>query len=360
MNVNTSLMMDSLLLEFFIKYDRLKEIISKSYTGSTSTKINLFIDLNSVLRKAYTADKWVYQCTSKYGLDIAGNAINMCAHYREFFRRLGVECRIFVVNGDNIPSENEEFVIDYNGKYAREISKKTDTRNQIRKNLSVLEPFIMYLPDIYYYDFGTNEVSAAIYMLITKLKLEQEDCLVLTKDILALQLVSDKCRILRPFKTKTGDESFIVDKSNFWPMLMLQYRKLKCPKPALLIGTSYISNILAMSRVPERNMKSVMAVKSAYEIILQGILAHYIPYDQPTNQGTINSVLISFGRNYNWDNLINRWKAVDIRFQSNFIIPSNNIKYKYGIEMVNLSDPQAVREMAGKYFNDIPLDLDRL
>ena len=50
--------LEQLLTGHFIKYNRLSELIGASYAGSNCTKINLFIDLNSLVKGLYSIDAW--------------------------------------------------------------------------------------------------------------------------------------------------------------------------------------------------------------------------------------------------------------------------------------------------------------
>ena len=55
------LYIEQLIAGSFVKYNRLSELIFKSFQGSSCTDINLFIDLNSVLKPMYSIDKWTYK-----------------------------------------------------------------------------------------------------------------------------------------------------------------------------------------------------------------------------------------------------------------------------------------------------------
>ena len=45
----------------FVKYNRLAKIINETYNGSNAIEINLYIDLNSILKPLYSIDAWNYK-----------------------------------------------------------------------------------------------------------------------------------------------------------------------------------------------------------------------------------------------------------------------------------------------------------
>ena len=109
--------LEQLLTGHFIKYNRLSELIGASYAGSNCTKINLFIDLNSLVKGLYSIDAWGYKSVSRY--EMTAIILNMCGHYRQFFRNLGVSTNIYLIYGLNCPKSNETYVFGYNNSFVR-------------------------------------------------------------------------------------------------------------------------------------------------------------------------------------------------------------------------------------------------
>ena len=99
----------------YVKYDRLSELINLEYKGSNSSNINIFIDLYSILKPLYSANIIIDDYT-----EITSCIINMCAHYRYFFRsRYNVESRIYLIWSKNIPYKNKTLYPDSNIKSAK-------------------------------------------------------------------------------------------------------------------------------------------------------------------------------------------------------------------------------------------------
>ena len=350
---------EQLIMGSCIKYKTLFQLISTSYAGSTCTKINLFIDLNSVLKKLYSIDKWGYKSKNKY--DMTASIINMCGHYREFFRQIGVSTNIFLIYGLNCPSMNDTYVQGYNNKFIESYIKKKDVNELIESNLEILEMLCQYLPGIYFFNIGTNEVSAMIDYIINKLNPMANgiENIVLTKDVLALQLIPYyNVRVLRPYKTKNGDESFIVDNSNLWNMFCVNYRK--CQVPEVLVPNTFFQNILAMTKVPERSIFSTnFTISKLFNIINASLRINFLDANKFYTQEAFNTILPQLDVPCNPTELDMRFRAINCRYQASYILLLEKPEFKY-LRLVDLEDPKSVQEIATRYFVDTPLNLNYL
>ena len=103
---------DQMIAGNYIKYVRLNELINQSYYSSNATELNLFIDLNSVIKPLFVSGYKYYRSKNPY--DIVSSVLNMCGHYKEFFMNKGVDTKIFIVMGLNCPKINSEMVPGYN------------------------------------------------------------------------------------------------------------------------------------------------------------------------------------------------------------------------------------------------------
>lgn len=349
---------EQLITGSFVKYNRLSQLISYSYAGSNCTEINLFIDLNSVLKQMYSVDRWTYKYHNRY--EIAATILNMCGHYRDFFRMIGVATNIYIVYGLNCPSVNESYVKGYNEKFIKAYIKKPDSTELINENLQILNIICQYLPKIYFFDAGGCEVSSMIDYIInvTNAKERGFENIIISKDILMLQLVPEhNVRIIRPTKTKDGDESYIVDNSNLWPMFIQNYRKVK--NPVNQISNTFISNILTMTRVPERNLYSLFSIPNVFKIIDIGTKQGFLDPTKFYSQSVLNTVLAAMDINCNPVELEMRYRAINTHYQSTYVIPIEKPEFKR-LRMVDLEDIQSLKEIIAKYFIDTPIDLDKL
>ena len=353
---------EQLITGSFVKYNKLGELISTSYAGSNCTRINLFIDITSAIKQLYSVDAWTYKFEDKN--DIAITLLNMCGHYKEFFNRIGVHATIYLIYGLNCPKINSDtFVKDYNGKFMFSILKKPDVTTIINDNLRILEVLVNFIPGIYYYNIGNAEVSSMIERIINYTKARENgiENIVISKDPLALQLVSTlDARVIKPAKNRTlgkdNDQSIIVDNTNLWKSYICDYRK--CKMPDTMISNTFFSNVLAMTRLPERNMKSIFSIPKVFHLINTGCMANFLNPNLYYNQSGINSALDVMDVPHNASNLDMRFKAINVQYQSMYILPME-CPWVTNLRMVDIEDPNALNDIISKYFEK-PIDLDRL
>lgn len=343
----------------FVKYNVLNNLISETYRGSDANHIHIFIDLNSLVKPLYSIDAWSYKYHNKY--ELAASILNMCTHYRKFFSFMGVYANIYLIFGLNNPSTNATFVKGYNQKFVDSYIKKKDTSEMIYANLNILGLLCEYIPGIYYFDIGSCEVSSMIYRLIDHIQNAYKrkiESLIISKDILSLQLIPlFDSRVLRPHKTKNGDESFIVDNLNMWNKFCTEYRDIH---PFINnINTGFISNILAMTRVPERSMYSILGIPQAYNIINKALEFRFLDNNKIYTQSGINTALEAQGVNVNLTELEMRFKCINPQFQSAFVLLYAKPEYRQ-INFIDLEDRQGLQEIISRYFSDIPIDLNSL
>lgn len=345
----------------YVKYDTLSKLILQAYGGSQADHLNIYIDIYSIIKPMFSSNTEIkYDMTSD--LELSADLINMCAHYRAFFYRLGVNTKIFLIYGINTPVNNNILCPGYNENFIRSYTAKTKIRNIIESNMNALSVLCKSLPEIYFFNIGDMEVSAYIEYLISQHKLNDKtiypttENMVISKDVLSLQLVSSGCTILRPKKSKGMDNSFIISHSNFWNSFMVEIRGLKPVTEN--IDPVFFSSMLAMTRVPERCMSSVKSIPSTYSILCKGIEMGYIQTETGFSQSTINKVLEIMGVNCNYTTLEMRWKSISTKFMAQYIIP-NSPKIA-NAELVDIQDPNGVKEIVSRYYEKSPIDLDRL
>ena len=351
---------DQMIAGNYIKYVRLNELINQSYYSSNATELNLFIDLNSVIKPLFVSGYKYYRSKNPY--DIVSSVLNMCGHYKEFFTNKGVDTKIFIVMGLNCPNINSEMVPGYNQLLLNSYILKKDIYAFVLNNLSMLDLLCEHIPGIYFIDGGNCEVSSIICHIIKTYALEDNSnrtSIVLSKDILPLQLIPMfGLRVLRPFKTKDGDESYIVDNTNLFQMYCTLYRKTKVPN--LNLGPNLISNLLAMGRVPERNMNSVFGISQIINIMKTALEYKFISIDMMYTQSSMNTVLSALGVKCNTTELEMRWKAINPDFQCSFIVP-NEAPYLKQLRLVDMESYDELRLVIDNFNSKYtPIDLDRL
>lgn len=335
----------------YVKYSKLTEIINSAFVGSKAEILNIYVDLYSILKPLYNSNCEI----SDYSM-VTSCIINMCAHYRDFFyRRFGVNTKIFLVYSENCNFVNKQFYPEYNKKNEELFKSNAMIYDMIKNNMEILEILCPYLPDIHFVK-GTFETGAIIYDIICRNELvDNSPHMIITKDVYNYQLVPtrDNIIILRPKKFNGQDDSYYINQVN---LLDTYLRERKCEyRPKVLLMPGLLSLIMSLSSIPDRNIKSLLNITSTLKSLEKAIFDYKILNGHNSNIDLvhknidnlkISSVSLEF-----------RFKAIDIVFQQSVYMNTPECK---SITFVNLDDPETVKEINNKYFINNPLDLERL
>lgn len=354
-NLETSI--EQVITGFFVKYNRLNEIIPIAFKNSNSNKLNIFIDLYSVVKSLYSIDmKYTY--SGRYELSAA--ILNMCAHYRGYFNQMNVATNFHIIYSTNLNSFMKNSIPEYNSSFFQKYILKADITKMIEENMQALNLLSLYLPGIYFYNVKDFEVSSMIYHIMNYTKSAENgiESIIITKDLLQFQLIPIfNIKILRPSKTKDGDESYIVDMNNLWNMFFIEYRNVK--PPIEIINPGFISNILCMTRIPERSLKPIFNIPQAYKIIKKSIDFKFLDNNIMYHQSVINTALEAQGIKINPDLLVLRYKSINPQFVSQYGLLYYNPEFRY-LNFIDLSDRQSLHSVLNQYYWKTPIDLDRL
>lgn len=350
------LTIERLINSNYVRYNKLIEIITHAFVGSTANEINIYIDLYSIL-------KGLYSDRSNYIIEdyssVTSSIINMCAHYREFFRsRYKVESKFFIVYSKNCPYINKQFYPDYNKNNEFKMNSNKMVDDMIKNNLELLATLCPYLPDIHFVE-GSFETGVIIYDLICREEINNRNPhLVITKDVYNYQLVAmrDNIVILRPKKSEGNDISYYINKNNLY-MEYLKSRKTDYTNIPAILSPELISLLMTLSSISERNIKSLINIKTALKLLNLNVSEYKILNGYNSDMNNIYNQLGIEKYNIGTTTFDHRFKSIDINFQHSIFINTPECK---AISITNLYDPDAVRAINNKYFKNNPLDLNRL
>ena len=352
---------EQLIMGSAIKYATLSNLIAMSFAGSNCTEINLFIDMNSLLKKLYSVKEMELDNSDPYGLTAA--IINLCGHYRVYFNSIGVMTNIYIIYGLNCPKMNETYIKDYNARSMADYMRKRDTTEIVNNNIRILKLLCQYLPKIHFFDIGYNETSTMVDYILKNIWLGKQinvENIILSKDVLMLQLIpSYNVRVLRPYKTpEQGDLSYIIDNNNLWQIYCANYRKTIMPKE--IIPTGFFQNVLPMTRIPERNIYAMLNLGKCFTVIHSGIEVGFLQNDNRLyTQDVLNNILEAMDVPCNKPELIMRYRAVNPNYQSSYVLLMENPELKY-LRLIEMNDPKSLNEICGKYFDNNPINLEAL
>lgn len=347
----------------YIKYDRLFEMTKFAFYGKTDSEdVNIYIDVYSILKSLYTRGTNI-QINDSYA--IASCIINLAIHLRAYFdTRHRVATKIFIIYGGARPSSAISQYPPYNMKNIQMEDSNLYLKQLIIDNLEVIKILCPYLYDIYAVVDYENEFSVMASALIDcESEKGKTPNIIYSKDPLAYQLVAFKPRtfLYRPKKRNNIDCSWVVTKSTLYNSY--RYGELGLSKQfETSLDVRMFSIYQAIAGIKSRNIASnkngntsIKLLEKAVQsnVFANGYNANGIMRD---NQAFTNMCIVE---NISYVDLISRFMAIDLLYQTMLYKTTPNfIGANAGI--INLYNPQEVRNINDKYFQVYPLDLNRV
>ena len=341
-----------------VRYNELKNIINQEYRDySNVDSIVVFIDMNSALKSYFKGTQ--YSFDNYY--DIVSGFINICAHYRQFFKsRFGTYCYLHLVYSDITSKKIGSMFYE---KYSSKLNL-SDARmvKMVEDNIKLLEILVPYLPWIQFTKTTQFETGVMIYDIIQKEYNagSRYPNLVVTKDRYNFQLCSNEMdvRILRPVKNKSEDNSYAVNSNSVITSILWQYTNDTSLVNTTLSG-DLLSALYALSRLPDKNISSYVAIKKAYEILSSAVVDGAIPNTQIVDMQYIaDTILRKYYPKIDGYIVGERYKAINL-YHNHSIMSSTSEKNTYQ-GFINLIDDNTVKEINNKFFVNNPLDLNAL
>lgn len=351
---------ENIIFGSFVTKARLGEIVFHTFSNTKiqyATELNVFIDLYSVLHSVFSR---TYRTEIDNPLVITSALVNMCAHYRQFFNKLGVATKFFLVYSDNIHTINRKLVFGYNNTFVVK-SQIPLFRKIVDANFAILTEMCPYLPDIHFINNTSGyEVAVIIADLIEKIN-DGNPNLVISKDLYPLQLCYKypNTSYLFPIKTYDTQTHTSIDQSimvplmekpthniAFWNLVCMR-RKLD-PRKFYELDTHNFMLFEAMHVFPERDMVNLCGTADqVLKILIK---------EMNGNEGLINVKSMYYHENLNTlpINLIeSRVNALDI----DFVLPYyQQDPESQSIKLQNLDDNGTINMLNSKYFRDNPIN----
>ena len=324
---------------YFIRLNRLSDLISQAYAGSDATEINFFIDIYSIRNDILSRD---FTCSSPNQL--CSLILDMVVFYKNYFLGFGVRPHFYIIDSLNIPIQNKTTYPGYNADFC---IKLTSANNEfINTNMEILKIMCDYFPDIRYIH-TVFESSVVINDIMCKSNIPN---IILSKDPYMSMLVYKKgASWLRPRKYKGQDSSFIFSTAgNFYEILENEIMKVSGRhRYAGPIGT--LSILYACTKFPARNLEPIITYHK------------YIALVNKARSLTAVDILDTVSKEENIDIniLFSRFNVLDLLTQAQVY----NISPEFAENnnpAPKLTDIEGLKHLNNYYFASNPLMLDDL
>ena len=159
---------ENIIYGSYVKTARLDQIVYEAFSNTSiaaATELNIFIDIYSVLHQSFSEH---YRVDYSNYTDITSGLINMCAHYRSYFRRLKVHTKFYLVFSTNTCEINRKFIAGYNEIFLTKCNVP-EYKKIVNDNFNLLKILCPYLPDIHFLE-TKHESSVLMYELLVEEK----------------------------------------------------------------------------------------------------------------------------------------------------------------------------------------------
>ncbi len=342
-----------ILTSSFVKYNQLNNLITHAFAGSTATEINLYIDLYGMIKTLFSNS---FRTDISDYTAMTSTIINMCGHYRTFFKHIGVGTKIFLVFSYNFPEPNRKLVAEYNQSFGIKLNNDM-IKEMVELNNNLLETLCPFLPDIFF--LRTEFESSVLIDKLIRMGNENPN-IIISKDIYPIQLtyLHPNTAFIKPKKLNNEDVSVIIPPTSninfvddFWNVYCLARGSIQITRKSVGIHPINFPLLAAMNRFPERGFKSLMNHTIANKLIF-GVVGK-----EPVKISVQSIIDAGLSNNLQQQAIDSRYLSLDINFMRQ--IYDDSIESKT-IQLLNLSDPGTVNQICAEYFQSNPVDLARL
>lgn len=349
---------DKAIYGSYVKYDRLDKIVYQAFSNTAiaqATDLNIFIDLYSIMHSLFSEH---YRVDFTNYTDITSCVINMCAHYRAFFRRLRVNTTFYLIFSTNCCSINRKYVSEYNEVFYNK-TLVPESKKITDDNFKLLTALCPYLPDIHFINSVEGfEVSVIIANLIDTLN-DGKPNMIISRDLYPIQLT-----YLYPFttflysrkSTIMGDTSMLIpvsEKSSyrqeFWNLIR-ESRKINGEKLDMISPVNY-TLYTAIAGFSDRGLRHIHNSNAAVNLIYSIVGSD----DIRVNLSLLHTPEIM--SKYNVSLIETRYMVLDVPLMLPYYKNTPECK---NIKILNLHNDAVINKINSKYFERNPIDLQIL
>ena len=345
------------IMSYAIRYTKLSELVNSQFSSgpwSACDKINIFIDITKLCR-SISID--VSNGFSEDPYCICAGILNLCAHYKSFFRRgYNVDTNIYILHSTRGYMLNKKYIKEY-------CYYGSDNKDQsiVDSNISLLSTICPFIPNVYFISTD-HEIGIIIKDILKDGAITQYPSILITKDPYnwqSLYTAYNGLFVFSPIKYRGSDNSYVVNLNNIYERYC--YVRQCSYKDDYGINPSLYGLLLSLTRVPERNIKSLMSISSAMKLIKRGIDSYIIPnqYISPTTDAMTYKLFSDLmeGTNFAGYEVNNRLYAIDLYSQYYSLSFASG---GFNIQLYDMTDPKGIEMMDNKYFKKSKVDFGTL
>ena len=356
MNQDYKANIESILLGYYIKYIKLEELVSNTLINTPygeSNDVDVYIDLYDMLNKLYATDIYA---TKQF--TIVSSVINLAAHMREFFwSRYHVNSRIFLVYATEESNNHRQFYLNFGESKVKQTRDYEKINSVIESQLEMVKILCAYIYGVYFVK-KTTDFSMFTYDNIIKSN-RKVPAIILSKSKYAYQIpaMCDNAFIYRPKKYNGEDTSFAITHNNVLFQYCNKLNNAKVFEQLKVINPKLLSLIMTLNGLPSKKLLTMLNITTTVGRIYKTINENKIINDYNSDMNFVYNQLELFSK-IDPDSFKYRFNAVDLIFQ--YRLYDNMAESKDISWLIDLNDPDTVRNINNKYFADNPLDLNAL
>lgn len=331
-----------------VKYDLLGDLIRQS--GMTGGKLNMFINLDTILDKFYSNDTMsaFKSLKGKELIILTSEIFNLIAHYRNYFwtrHRVSTSFYIYNLNMPVMNCKNDEYLSSKLNRKQTEHINFGVVNYVFNKNMELISGISKYIKQCYYIPSNGLEPSLIPYYIINKYSNNNDVCnLILTSDKSEYSLMSlENTFILKA----SGKNSTILSKDNIYDY---KFKNIKY-RPKIELSDELYPLILSMSGYKDRNINGVYGFTKAYKIVESAVKDSTINNSYLPNP----KVLRQYIDDNDLEQIVENYKCIDVRRHHRLMNDVDEIRIENKI--IDRYDNGALIHLNSKYFetNNIQL-----
>ena len=295
------------------------------------------------------------ECTRRYSRDIVSNIINLGQHYRLWFAKQGIDCKVILYWNYPISEKyrNSKYLATYRAEYNKKYSMNMENSHFLsilNEAVKFCKECINYINEVYLISIPEIDASMIPFILDKEIYKDQENVkkFIVSNSICEFPYVNYGFTILSPSIRKK--QPYFVNKTNVIEVIKSRYKV----NSLLTVDSNFLEFMNAILGEHDRGIPSLTGVgivsimKLIHRAIDNGIIT------ENTKDVSMLSTIIKEDFR---DIFIRNYQCTSLECQMNDIEPLD--VHRIVSLLVDNYDENTLREMNEKYFKLCPIEIIR-